>query len=458
MIVIGLHSHMTGAMKGGMKQEGKEKKKEKREMIVIMTKSRPPPGTIEMTESLVMEEIGGTLETPEIGGNHGNPETLETPETREIIAGIPKTVVTRETRAPHETPTTTETERVVMPIKRMTSIKMTCAAMEDRMAERRALVLKQGMTPGVTPEMRAEVIELAEVEAEVQNYLTKEVGGLEDPRLMVTAVVETTMTAGNQGVATLIGIAMTVGIKHGIPPLKEDMVNGIGVTTEKEIREQAHRYGTKDGVMISSGMKGEKSEGWIGLMTGEMKGPGRESGKGRGTEREREKEKETGKERGRKKESWSEIVLENGRGTESGTKTGTVSGTETETMTGKGNERGRGRRRGSESGRSAKGSENEREIGSGSVKGREVETETKSETARETGMTKKKEGKTAGIREKIFEKKEAQEMSMRKENPRSVTETKAVRVPVSHPNVAVIILLIVMLTTAEMIKMKSTDS
>lgn len=52
---------------------------------------------------------------------------------------------------------------------------------------------------------------------------------------MVTAVVETTMTAGNRGVATLIGIAMTVGIKHGIPPLKEDMVSGIGVTTEKEV-------------------------------------------------------------------------------------------------------------------------------------------------------------------------------------------------------------------------------
>lgn len=454
--MIGPHSLTTGATKGGTKQEGKEKKKEKQETIVIMTKSRVPPGTIGMTESLVMEEIGGTRETPETGGSHGNLEILETPETPGIIAGIPKTVVTRETHAPHETPTTTETERVVIPIKRMTSIKTTCAAMEDPMAERRALVLKQGMTPEVTPEMRAEVIELAEVEAEVQNYLTKEVGGLEDPRWMVTAVVGTTTTAGNQEVATLIETAMTVGIKQGIPPLKEGMVNGIGVTTEKEIREQAHRYDTKDGVMISSGMRGERSEGWIGLMTGEMTGPGRESGKGRGTERE--KEKETGKERGRKKESWNEIVLGNGRGTESGTKTGTVSGTETETMTGRGNERGRGRRSGSESGRNEKGSENEREIGSGNAKGREVETGTKKETARETGMTKKKEGKTAGIREKIFEKKEAQEMSTRKENPRSVTEMKAVQVPVSHPNVAVIILLIVTLTTAEMTKMKSTDS
>lgn len=52
---------------------------------------------------------------------------------------------------------------------------------------------------------------------------------------MVTAAVGTTTTAGNRGVAMLIGIAMTVGIKQGIPPLKEDMVNGIGVTTEKEV-------------------------------------------------------------------------------------------------------------------------------------------------------------------------------------------------------------------------------
>lgn len=52
---------------------------------------------------------------------------------------------------------------------------------------------------------------------------------------MGTAAVETTMTAGNRGAATLIGIAMTVGIKPGIPPLKEDMVNGIDVTTEKEV-------------------------------------------------------------------------------------------------------------------------------------------------------------------------------------------------------------------------------
>lgn len=138
-----------------------------------MTKSRVPPGTTGMTESLVMEETGGTQETLEIGGSHGNPETLETPETPGIMAGILKTVVTRETRAPHGTPMTTGTERVVMPIKRMTSIKTTCAAMEDPMAERRALGLKQGMTPEVTPEMRAEVIGLAEVEAEVQNYLTK---------------------------------------------------------------------------------------------------------------------------------------------------------------------------------------------------------------------------------------------------------------------------------------------
>lgn len=52
---------------------------------------------------------------------------------------------------------------------------------------------------------------------------------------MVTAVVGTTTTAGSRGVATLIGTAMTVGTKQGIPPLKEGMVTGIGVTTEKEV-------------------------------------------------------------------------------------------------------------------------------------------------------------------------------------------------------------------------------
>lgn len=138
-----------------------------------MTRSRVPPGIIEMTENLAMEEIGGRQETTEIGGSQGNPETLETPEIREIIAEIPKTVVIRETRVPRGIPMTTETERVVIPIRRMTSTRMTHAAMEDPMAERRALVLKQGMTPEVTPEMKAEVTELAEVEAEVQNCLTR---------------------------------------------------------------------------------------------------------------------------------------------------------------------------------------------------------------------------------------------------------------------------------------------
>lgn len=52
---------------------------------------------------------------------------------------------------------------------------------------------------------------------------------------MVTAVVETTMTAGNHGVATLTEIAMIVETKQEIPPLKEDIVNGTGVTTGKEV-------------------------------------------------------------------------------------------------------------------------------------------------------------------------------------------------------------------------------
>lgn len=258
--MIGLHSLTIGATKGGMKLEGKGKKKETQEMIVIMTRSRVPPGIIEMTENLVMEEIGGRREIPEIGGRRGNPETLETPEIQGIIAEITRIVVIKETHVPREILMTTETEKVGMPIKRMTSIRRTHAAMEDPMAERRALVPKQGMTPEVTPETTAEVIELAEVEAEGQNYLIKAVG-LEAPRWMVTAVVETTTIAGNHGVATLTEIAMIVETKQEIPPSKEDIVNGTGVTTGKEIREQAHLYDIKDEVMTSSGMKDEKSEG-----------------------------------------------------------------------------------------------------------------------------------------------------------------------------------------------------
>lgn len=155
------------------KLEGKGKKKETQETIVIMTRSRVPPGIIEMTENLVMEEIGGRREIPEIGGRRGNPETLETPEMQGIIAEITKIVVIKETHVPPEILMTTETEKVGMPIKRMTSIRRTHAAMEDPMAERRALVPKQGMTPEVTLEMTAEVIERAEVEVEVQSYLTK---------------------------------------------------------------------------------------------------------------------------------------------------------------------------------------------------------------------------------------------------------------------------------------------
>lgn len=184
-----------------------------------------------------------------------------------------------------------------------------------------------------------------------------------------------------------------------------------------QINERAHQHDIKDEVMTLSGMKEEKSEGQIVLMIGETKGPGRESEKGRETERG--KGRETGKEKGRRKESWNEIVLGNERGRESGTKTEieTGTGTETGTMTGKESERGRGRRSESGSGRNESGNESEKESGSGNEKGREVGTEIKKETVREIGMTKKKEGKTAGIREKTSEKKEVREMSMRKESP-----------------------------------------
>lgn len=110
-------------------------------------------------------------------------------------------------------------------------------------------------------------------------------------------------------------------------------------------------------------------------------------------------------------------MLGNERGSESGTKIGIASVIETGTMTEKGNEKERERRSESERGRNERGSESVKGIASGNEKGSEVETEIKKENARETGMTKTREEKTAGIGEKIFEKKEAQEMSMKKGSP-----------------------------------------
>lgn len=261
MIVTGLHNRMIDATKGGMKLEEKGKKRGKPERNEIMTKSRVPREIIEMTENLGMEGIGGRPGITETEGSQGNPGTLETPGIQGITAEIIKIAVIRETRVLYEIPMTTETERIERPIKRKTSIRRNHAVMEEPMAEKRIPVLTHGMNPEMSREMKVEVTGLAEVEAEVQNYLTKEVGQPEGLKLTVIAVVATTTTAGNHGVAILTGTAMTIESKHGIHPLKEDMEKGKDVTTEREIKDQAHQYGTKEGAMTLSVMKGEKNEG-----------------------------------------------------------------------------------------------------------------------------------------------------------------------------------------------------
>lgn len=138
-----------------------------------MIKSRVPPGIIEMTENLGMEGIGGIPGITETAGSQGNLGTLETPGIQGITAEIIKIAVIRETHVLYEIPMTTETERIEIPIKRKTSIRRNHAVMEEPMVEKRIPVLTHGMNPEMSQEMKLEVTGLAEVEAEVQNYLTK---------------------------------------------------------------------------------------------------------------------------------------------------------------------------------------------------------------------------------------------------------------------------------------------
>lgn len=97
--------------------------------------------------------------------------TLGTHGTRGTVAEIIKRAVTRGTCAPHEIPMTTETESVERPIRRKSNIRKKHVAMEEPMAEKRVLVLKQGQNPEVKPETKPEVP--AEVEGEALSYQTR---------------------------------------------------------------------------------------------------------------------------------------------------------------------------------------------------------------------------------------------------------------------------------------------
>lgn len=103
----------------------------------------------------------------------------------------------------------------------------------------------------------------AEVEGEVQSYLKREAEAQEVLKLIVTIVVATIMTTGKQEVAILKEIDILKGtteIKQGILPLRDDMERETVVTTEREIKDQAHQFDIREGMTSLSVMKEEKNE------------------------------------------------------------------------------------------------------------------------------------------------------------------------------------------------------
>lgn len=103
----------------------------------------------------------------------------------------------------------------------------------------------------------------AEVGGEVQNYLKREVEAQEVLKLIVTVVVATIMTAGKLEVAILKEtdiLKETTEIKQGILRLREDMERETVVTTEREIKDQAHQFDIREGMTSLSVMKEERNE------------------------------------------------------------------------------------------------------------------------------------------------------------------------------------------------------
>lgn len=103
----------------------------------------------------------------------------------------------------------------------------------------------------------------AEVGGEVQSYLKREAEAQEVLKLIVTIVVTTIMTTGKQEVAILKEIDIlkeTTEIKQGILPLRDDMERETVVTTEREIKDQAHQFDIREGMTSLSVMKEERNE------------------------------------------------------------------------------------------------------------------------------------------------------------------------------------------------------
>lgn len=118
------------------------------------------------------------------------------------------------------------------------------------------------MIPEVSLEVKLGMTGLAEVGEEFQSYLKREAEAQEVLKLIVT-VVATIMTPGKLEVVILseTGILKeTAETKQGILPLREDMERETVVTTEKEIKDQAHQFAIREGMTSLSVMKEERNE------------------------------------------------------------------------------------------------------------------------------------------------------------------------------------------------------
>lgn len=110
--------------------------------------------------------------------------------------------------------------------------------------------------------VKLEMTGWAEVGEEGQNCLKREVEAQEVPKWIATAVAATTMTAGKLEVAILKETDTpreTLEIKQGILPLRGGMEKETVVTTENEIKDQAHLFDIREGVRSLSVRKGERS-------------------------------------------------------------------------------------------------------------------------------------------------------------------------------------------------------
>lgn len=119
------------------------------------------------------------------------------------------------------------------------------------------------MIPEMSLEVKLGTTGWAEVGGEYQSYLKREAGEPEALKLIVTVVVATIMKAGRLEIATLRETDIqkeTAEIKQGTLPLREDMERETVVTTEKEIKDQAHQFDIRGGMTSLSVMKEERNE------------------------------------------------------------------------------------------------------------------------------------------------------------------------------------------------------